>query len=194
MGARPRERPAPARRPPSRTAACVTSARSSVPSTAPGASSTTFWCRRWSVHSRSNRCTARPWPSPRTCTSMWRGSTSHFSTYTLASPNPAAAIRCPPPTPARSSALATARALPRDVAGLDEHLFHVHARLAERGGRDPLRPLDRRAQLGLVARRLHALAAATQRRLEHDRVAHDVRGAHERPRVGALGAGNDPDA
>ncbi len=38
-----------------------------------GASSITFWCRRWSEQSRSKRWTTLPWVSPKTCTSIWRG-------------------------------------------------------------------------------------------------------------------------
>ncbi len=40
---------------------------------AAGASSTIFWKRRCTEHSRSKRWIARPSPSPATCTSMWRG-------------------------------------------------------------------------------------------------------------------------
>ena len=38
-----------------------------------GAISTTFWCRRCTEQSRSNRCTVSPAASARICTSMWRG-------------------------------------------------------------------------------------------------------------------------
>jgi hypothetical protein len=38
-----------------------------------GASSITFWWRRCSEQSRSNRWTTLPWASPKTCTSIWRG-------------------------------------------------------------------------------------------------------------------------
>ena len=38
-----------------------------------GASSQTFWWRRCSEQSRVPRCTALPWPSPITWTSIWRG-------------------------------------------------------------------------------------------------------------------------
>ena len=51
-----------------------------------GASSITFWCRRWIEHSRSNRCTALPWPSASTWISMCRGSSMNFSTNTRSSP------------------------------------------------------------------------------------------------------------
>ena len=38
-----------------------------------GASSTTFWWRRWIEQSRSNRWTNLPWRSAKTWISMWRG-------------------------------------------------------------------------------------------------------------------------
>ena len=46
-----------------------------APASSPGAgaSSMIFWCRRCSVQSRSNRCTALPCRSANTCTSTWRG-------------------------------------------------------------------------------------------------------------------------
>ena len=43
-----------------------------------GASSMTFWWRRCSEQSRSNRCTTLPWRSPKTCTSIWRGACDVF--------------------------------------------------------------------------------------------------------------------
>ena len=39
-----------------------------------GLSSITFWWRRWTEQSRSNRCTTLPCESASTCTSTWRGS------------------------------------------------------------------------------------------------------------------------
>ncbi len=51
-----------------------------------GASSITFWWRRCSEQSRSNRCTALPWLSPNTWISMWRGAVTYFSTSTAALP------------------------------------------------------------------------------------------------------------
>ena len=58
-----------------------------------GASSITFWWRRWSEQSRSNRWTTLPWLSPNTCTSMWRGERMYFSISTRSSPNELAASR-----------------------------------------------------------------------------------------------------
>jgi hypothetical protein len=78
-----------------------------------------------------------------------------------------------------------------DVARVLEQLLDVHARIAERRGRESLRALDTLAQLGLVPRGAHALAAAAPRRLDDDGIAHRVRRAHERLDVGALGAGHD---
>src|SRR2546430_920177 len=43
-----------------------------------GASSITFWCRRCSVHSRSNSDSRLPWLSPIICTSIWRGVLAYF--------------------------------------------------------------------------------------------------------------------
>ena len=53
--------------------------RSSAVMTGPGASSKTFWWRRWSEQSRSPRCTAPPLPSPKTWISIWRGRWRYFS-------------------------------------------------------------------------------------------------------------------
>ena len=44
-----------------------------------GASSTSFWCRRWSEQSRSQQCTTLPWESARIWTSTWRGRSMNFS-------------------------------------------------------------------------------------------------------------------
>ena len=51
-----------------------------------GASSITFWWRRWIEQSRSHRCTTLPNASPSTWNSMWRGSSTNFSTKTRSSP------------------------------------------------------------------------------------------------------------
>ena len=69
------------------TAARPISVRSSGSMAADGASSTTFWLRRWIEHSRSPRWTAAPCVSATTCTSMCRGRSTSFSTYTRSSPN-----------------------------------------------------------------------------------------------------------
>ena len=68
---------------------------SRVPSSMPGAgaSSITFWWRRWSEQSRSNRWTTLPLLSPNTCTSMWRGLSIHFSRSTTSLPKLDAASR-----------------------------------------------------------------------------------------------------
>src|SRR6202007_1610990 len=47
-----------------------------------GASSITFWWRRCTEQSRSNKCTTLPWVSPNTCTSMWGGLARCFSIST----------------------------------------------------------------------------------------------------------------
>jgi len=41
-----------------------------------GASSTSFWWRRWIEHSRSPRCTMLPLVSPMIWISMWRGAST----------------------------------------------------------------------------------------------------------------------
>jgi hypothetical protein len=51
-----------------------------------GASSTTFWWRRCTEQSRSNRYTQLPWLSPKTWISMWRGRCRYFSISTCSSP------------------------------------------------------------------------------------------------------------
>ena len=71
-----------------------------------GASSSTFWCRRCTEQSRSNRWTALPWLSANTWISMWRGAVRYFSISTRSSPKPAAASRC-----AEASAAANASAV-----------------------------------------------------------------------------------
>ena len=64
---------------------------SSIPGA--GASSITFWWRRWSEQSRSNRWTTLPCLSPNTCTSIWRGERIYFSSRTRSSPNDELASR-----------------------------------------------------------------------------------------------------
>ena len=85
-----------------------------------GASSITFWWRRWSEQSRSNRCTTLPWLSPNTCTSMWRGERMYFSISTRSSPKRDAASR-----------LALSSASPNSPGALDA----AHALAAAAGDR-----------------------------------------------------------
>ena len=71
--------------PPSCSARRVSSARPGA-----GASSTTFWCRRWIEQSRSPSTRTPPaWPT--TCTSTWRPCSTYGSTKTVPSPNADAA-------------------------------------------------------------------------------------------------------
>ena len=44
-----------------------------------GASSSSFWCRRWILHSRSPSAITRPCVSASTWISMWRGRSRSFS-------------------------------------------------------------------------------------------------------------------
>jgi len=63
----------------SRTAALQISRRVRGVIPGEGASSMSFWCRRWMVQSRSYRWTMLPASSPRICTSTWRGISISFS-------------------------------------------------------------------------------------------------------------------
>ena len=54
-------------------AAAVIAVRCSSLMVGAGASSSTFWCRRWVEQSRSKKWRTAPWWSPITWTSMWRG-------------------------------------------------------------------------------------------------------------------------
>ncbi|OPX67058.1 MAG: hypothetical protein A4E37_01729 [Methanoregulaceae archaeon PtaB.Bin056] len=60
-----------------------------------GASSTSFWCRRWMEHSRSYRWMTFPCSSARTWNSMCLGLSRYFSMKTVASPNADWAMRRP---------------------------------------------------------------------------------------------------
>src|ERR671912_420519 len=70
-----------------RTAASQIDSRRPGSNAGDGASSTTFWWRRWIEHSLSKRCKTLPCSSPITCTSTWRGSSTSFSRNTDPSPN-----------------------------------------------------------------------------------------------------------
>ena len=62
------------------TAAWPISARSSGLTAGDGASSMSFWWRRWMLQSRSPRWMPWPLPSASTWISMWRGAPMYFST------------------------------------------------------------------------------------------------------------------
>jgi hypothetical protein len=62
-----------------RTAASPIDARKFGSSIGDGASSMTFWWRRWMEHSRSPRCRWLPCASEKICISMWRGLSTAFS-------------------------------------------------------------------------------------------------------------------
>ena len=59
-----------------------------------GASSSTFWWRRWVEQSRSKRWSTVPCRSPITCTSMCRPDSTYFSTSMVSSPKEDLASRC----------------------------------------------------------------------------------------------------
>src|SRR5438093_1430020 len=67
-------------------------ARSSGSSAGEGDSSSTFWWRRWTEHSRSPSATT-PRSSPRSWISTWRGRSTKRSQKTRSSPKAAAASR-----------------------------------------------------------------------------------------------------
>ena len=77
----------------SATALSVTRRRTASLIVGAGASSSTFWCRRWVEQSRSWRCTTLPWWSARTWTSMWRPCSTNFSTRIVSSPKADSASR-----------------------------------------------------------------------------------------------------
>ena len=75
-----------------------------------GASSMTFWCRRWVEQSRSKRCSTVPCASASTCTSRWRPCSTYFSSSRVSSPKADCASRFAAATAAsRSSADRTMR-------------------------------------------------------------------------------------
>ena len=84
-------------------AACPIRARVPGSSSGDGASSTTFWCRRCSEHSRSPRCTTCSDASAMSCTSMCRGARTSRSSSRVSSPNAAAATRRAPTSASGSS-------------------------------------------------------------------------------------------
>ena len=78
-----------------------------------GASSITFWWRRWMEQSRSNRCTALPWESANIWTSTWRGRDRYFSTSSAPSPKAALASRRHAATAAFSADRPSTTRMPR---------------------------------------------------------------------------------
>src|SRR5450759_1555127 len=77
-----------------------------------GASSMTFWWRRWSEQSRSLRWMALPWRSANTCISIWRGALTYFSISTRSSPKAAIASRMAAASAASKSAWRSTRRMP----------------------------------------------------------------------------------
>ena len=62
-----------------RSTALSISSRAAASSAGDGDSSISFWCRRWTEHSRSPSVRMPPAESQSTCTSTWRAGTSAFS-------------------------------------------------------------------------------------------------------------------
>ncbi len=128
-----------------------------------GASSITFWWRRCSEQSRSNRCTTLPCLSPKTCTSIWRGFSTYFSTSTRSSPKAAFASR-------RAEASASREILrPLDPphalaaaarARLDQHRIADLARLAGKRSAAPAPRRDSPARPARPAFSISRLAAS----------------------------------
>ena len=156
-----------------------------------GASSITFWWRRWTEQSRSKRCTMSPCASASTCTSMWRGRTIACSRYTER-----VAERAPPPrsSPSRRRRAAPARLgtsrMPRPPPPC--------AAFTKRGSRAPRRAAAapgiverlRRGQPGspAVARRVAGADLVADppqhlRRRAHERDARPPRRRRAKPRI-----------
>ena len=95
------------------TASAQIFARNSGDRFGAGASSMTFWCRRCTLQSRSNRWMTLPWLSARICTSMWRGLTTACSRNTVGSPNADSASRLAASIDSASAARSATRRMPR---------------------------------------------------------------------------------
>src|SRR5665647_2181212 len=78
-----------------------------------GAISITFWCRRWTEQSRSNRCTTSPVASARLWTSMCRARSTARSRKTVGSPKAPSASRMAARRAADRSPGASTRRIPR---------------------------------------------------------------------------------
>ena len=96
-----------------RTAASPISVRRTSSTAGEGASSTTFWWRRWTEHSRSKSDTTVPCTSAMTWTSTCRGRVTYRSRNTVPSPNAAAASRAADVTASWSPAGPSTIRMPR---------------------------------------------------------------------------------
>ena len=125
-----------------------------------GLSSIIFWCRRWTEHSRSKRCTTLPCASAKTWISTCRGRSTSRSTYSVPSPNAACASRRARWT-ASSTSPRLAHGLHADAAAarrrLDQRREARSRRPPRRARRRSDRPASRRAR---PARRRPASGAA----------------------------------
>ena len=77
-----------------------------------GASSISFWFRRWTEQSRSPRWMVCPWRSARICTSTCRGFSTSFSRYISSFPKQAAASALASAQAAGSSSGPSQRRMP----------------------------------------------------------------------------------
>ena len=77
-----------------------------------GASSITFWWRRWIEHSRSKRYSVLPCASANTWISIWRGCSMNFSMKTRSSPKLDFASDCVAFSPSRTSSAERAIRIP----------------------------------------------------------------------------------
>ena len=96
-----------------RTASSPRCLRSAGLSPGAGASSSSFWWRRWAEQSRSPRATTVPCASPSSWTSMCRPSWTNRSRYSDPSPNAASASWAAEASAAWSSARWSTRRMPR---------------------------------------------------------------------------------
>ena len=171
-GSRPPRRP--------RAASCSAARDVGAARRGAGASSTTFWCRRWIEQSRSPRTSTLPCLSPMTCTSMWRPRSTYGSTNTVPSPNADSASASAAASSAgevlgagrpacrgrrrRRDALTSSGKSPRSVVGCleDRHAGLRHRslgldlgahrvdRLGRRADPDQAGVLDRAGELGVL--------------------------------------------
>ncbi len=96
-----------------RTAASLIACSAAGSSTVDADSSSTFWCRRCSVQSRTPTAHTVPYPSAITWTSTWRAAGIIFSRNTVGSPNANRASPCAAVSAAVSSASACTTRMPR---------------------------------------------------------------------------------
>lgn len=141
-----------------------------------GASSTSFWLRRWMEQSRSPRCTTLPCLSAITCTHV-----QFFFPFLLLVLFAATAVQ--PQARLEAAAWCGDRGgacLELDVAGVDNVALDVARAVAERRLRLLLRGAQQLEKVLLALREPHAAPPTARRRLDHQREADVVRYLHTR--------------